>query len=498
MQAVRAVPEPQVPAYFSRPKNNLIGKEWVPAQSGKTVDVVDPSTGRVLLSTPDSAKEDVHKAALAARRAFDSGPWPKLTPYERGRLLLKLADLVEKHQEELAQIESVDAGKPIMQARYVDVPLVLHQLHFYAGLTSKIGGRTITPSTPYMANVKFHAYTEREPVGVAGLITPFNFPLLLGMMKVAPALAAGCTIILKPDERAPASSLRLAELAQEAGFPEGVFNIVTGGPATGAALAGEALVDKIAFTGSTEAGREVLAAASSNLKRVSLELGGNSPHIIFKDADLGPAIATAGAAAFTNAGELCVAGARLFVEDGIYDEVQAGLVKYANELKVGPAFDDSTQLGPVITKEHLDRVLRFVDVGKSEGARVVTGGQAISRPGFFMQATVLSDLGPRTRAMCEEVFGPVIKLVRFRDVAEVVAAANDTPFGLGAGVWTRDVSKAHRVASALQAGTVYVNCYNVFDPALPWGGFKQSGWGRESCPEAIDLYTEVKTVCLAL
>jgi phenylacetaldehyde dehydrogenase len=498
MQAVRAVAEPQVPAYFARPKNNLIGKDWVPAQTGKTISVADPSTGRQLLETPDSAKEDVHRAAQAARKAFESGPWPRLTPYERGRLLLKLADLIEKNQEELAQIEAVDAGKPIMQARYVDVPLSLQQYHFYAGLTTKIGGRTITPSTPYMANVKFHAYTEREPLGVAALITPFNFPLLLGSMKVAPALAAGCTIILKPDERAPASSLRLAELALEAGFPEGVFNVITGGPEAGRALAHEPLVDKIAFTGSTEAGREVLSAATGNLKKVSLELGGNSPHIIFKDADLGQAIATAGAAAFTNAGELCVAGARVFVEDAIYDEVLAGLIKYATELKIGPAFDDSTQLGPVITKEHLDKVMGLLETGRAEGARVLTGGQTVSRPGFFMQPTVVSDAGPRTRLMSEEVFGPVIKLARFRELGEVLAAANDTPFGLGAGVWTRDVSKAHRVASALKAGTVYVNCYSVFDPALPWGGYKQSGWGRESCPEALDLYTEVKTICLAL
>jgi phenylacetaldehyde dehydrogenase len=484
--------------FLSRPQLNIIGKERLPATSGRTIKVYDPATAEVLTTTPQSAAEDVNRAVMAARKAFDSGPWSKMTPYERARLILKLADLIEKNQGELAEIETLDTGKPIMASRYVDVPLTLNQFHFFAGLATKVRGNTMTISCPYTPGQQYHSYTLREPVGVAGMITPFNFPMLLGAMKIAPALAAGCTIVLKPDERTPASSLRMAELAMEAGFPEGVFNVVTGDEEAGAALAAHEAVDKIAFTGSTEAGRSVVRAAAGNLKKVTLELGGNSPNIVFEDADVAAAVQGAGFAAYVNMGECCVAGARLFVHEKIYDQVVDGLTKYAADLKVGAGIEESTQMGPLITGEHLDKVCGYIESGRRGGAKVVTGGDRVKRPGYFVQPTVITNTTPDMKLVADEVFGPVVTVARFKDADQVIAEANNTMYGLAAGVWTRDLSKAHKTAAALKSGTVWINCYNIFDTALPFGGYKQSGWGRESSPETLELYTQIKAVCVAL
>jgi phenylacetaldehyde dehydrogenase len=485
-------------AFFSRPQRNLVGRERVPALSGREWQVHDPSTGRVLMSTPDSAREDVDHAVRVARRAFESGPWPRLSPYERSRLMLRFADAVEAHQEELARIEAIDAGKPLTQARYVDVPLALHQLHFYAGLVTKTAGRTITPSVPYMSGTTFHAYSVREPVGVAGLITPFNFPLLLAAMKVAPALAAGCTMVLKPDERAPGSSLRLAELALEAGIPEGVLNVVCGGPTPAPRWRRTRRWTRSPSPARPRPGATSCARRGETSRRCRWSWAGTRPASssatpIWR----GPSPASPRAPSPTPA-SAAWPGRRVFVEDAVYDQVMAGLVKHATGLKIGAAGEAETELGPLITEEHREKVLGYLDGARAGGAQFLTGGKTVGREGYFLEPTVVVDARRDTPFMRDEVFGPVAKVVRFRDPEEAIAQANDSVYGLAAGLWTTDVSKAHRVAAALKAGTVWVNCYNVFDTALPFGGYKQSGWGRESSPETIELYTELKTVCVAL
>ncbi|MGD0989451.1 MAG: aldehyde dehydrogenase family protein [Candidatus Sulfotelmatobacter sp.] len=485
-----------VQEFVSQPRRLLIGGEWVEAQSGKTFATYNPATGEVLARVAEGDREDISLAVTAARKAFESGPWPDMPPAERGRLLWKLSDLIEQHHEELAELETLDNGKPIFFSRIVDIPSVVNAFRYMAGWATKVEGTTIPLSAPH---AKYFAYTLREPVGVVGQIIPWNFPLIMAAWKLAPALAVGCTCILKPAEQTPLTALRLGELIQEAGFPDGVVNIVAGfGETAGAALAAHPDVDKIAFTGSTEVGRLIANAATGNLKKVSLELGGKSPNVIFADADLNAAIPGSASAIFFNQGQICTAGSRLFVHKSIFDKVIDGVAGETRKFRVGPGMNESMNLGPLVSKEQLNRVCGYLDSGTKEGARTVVGGHRIGDTGYFVEPTILVDVKPHMKVVREEIFGPVVTAIPFSEPEEVVAFANDTIYGLASAVWTRDISKAHRMAAKLRAGTVWINCYNVFDPALPFGGYKQSGWGREMGHAALELYTESKSVCAQL
>ncbi len=495
--SVAVQPNENVTGYVTKTRKMLINGKWVDSASGKTFATYNPATGAVLSNVAEGDKEDIDRAVKAARAAFETGPWSKISPSERGQMIWRLGDLLQKHLEEFAQLESLDNGKPLKIARAADLPLSIDHFRYYAGWATKIEGHTV-PMSGWKQGM-FHAYTMREPVGVVGQIIPWNFPLLMAAWKLGPALATGCTIVLKPAEQTPLTALRLGELIQEAGIPDGVVNIVPGyGETAGAALAAHPDVDKIAFTGSTEVGKLILQAAAGNLKKVSLELGGKSPNIIFDDADLDSAIPGASSAIFFNQGQCCCAGSRLYVEKKAFDKVVEGVAENASKIRVRPGFDPDSDLGPLVSEEQLNRVCGYLESGQKEGAKAVTGGSREGTTGYFVKPTVLVNTNPKMKVVQEEIFGPVVTAIPFSDPSEIVATANDTIYGLAAGVWTRDIKKAHQTAAKIKAGTVWINCYNVFDASLPFGGYKQSGWGREMGHEVLEHYTEVKSVCAAL
>ncbi len=472
----------------------LIGGKWVNSVSGKTFETTDPTDGSVICNVAEGDKADVDLAVKAARAAFEDGPWAHMTPADRGLLLHRLADKLESHKVELAALESLDNGKPINDALAADLPLTIACYRYYAGWADKVFGQTIPINGP------FFCYTRHEPLGVVGQIIPWNFPLLMQAWKWGPALACGNTVVLKPAEQTPLTALRVAQLAQEVGFPDGVINVVPGyGPTAGAALSGHMDVDKIAFTGETGTGKIVMtAAAQSNLKRVSLELGGKSPNIVFADADLDAAVEGAYFGLFFNQGQCCCAGSRLFVQESVYDAFVAKIVEKAKGRKVGDPFSTETEQGPQVSREQFDRVLGYIAAGQKDGAKMLVGGGRVGDKGYFIQPTVFSDVKDEMKIAQEEIFGPVMSILKFKDTDEVIARGNRTHYGLAAAVWTKDVKKALRLANGLRAGTVWVNCYDVFDAGAPFGGFKMSGVGRELGQYALQHYTEVKTVTMAM
>jgi aldehyde dehydrogenase (NAD+) len=490
--------EPSVQSFVgAKVRKMLIDGKWVEAASGKTFETVNPATGEVLARVAAGDAEDVDRAARAARRTFDESKWPRMRPNDRERLLLKIADLIEQHGDELAQLETLDNGKPLMESRHVDIPGAAQTFRYYAGWANKIYGET----NP--ADEAFFNFTLREPVGVCGQIIPWNFPLLMAAWKLAPALVCGNTCVLKPAEQTPLTALRLGELLQEAGVPDGVVNIVPGfGETAGRAIVRHPLIDKIAFTGSTEVGKEIHRETAGTLKRVSLELGGKSPNIVFSDADPEAAVQGALLGVFFCAGQVCCAGTRLFVEQKMHDTFTDKLAKTAQGMKQGNPFDPDTRMGPLVSQEQLERVTRYLDIGKKEGARPVIGGERNTEKGlekgYYVKPTVFTGVRNNMTIAREEIFGPVVSVIPFKDENDAVFQGNDTTYGLAAGIWTRDVSKAHRVARALRAGTVWVNCYNVFDASAPFGGYKESGYGRELGRYAVDLYTQVKSVWLQI
>jgi len=483
-----------MPAESKIPPGRLyIGGQWVDALASGTFPTINPATEEPLTTVAEGRAEDVDRAVRAARQAFEAGAWTKMSGADRGRILWKIGDLLEARTAEIAEVETRDSGKTITEAARVDLPMAADCFRYFAGWASKLEGETIPVRAPTFN------YTLREPVGVVGQIIPWNFPILLAAWKVAPALAAGNTIVLKPAEQTPLTAIRLAQVAEEAGLPAGVLNVVTGfGPTAGAALVDHPGIDQIAFTGSTAVGQEIMRRASTTLKRVTLELGGKSPNIVFADADLDLAVRGASNGIFYNKGEVCTAGSRLFVEEGAHDALLEKLLPFTARLQQGDPLDPKTRVGPQVSEAQMKRVLSYVDKGKGEGARLLAGGERVPGKGYYVRQTIFGDVRNDMTIAKEEIFGPVLSVLRFREIDEVLRLANDTPYGLAAAIWTRDIKKAHRAARQLHAGTVWINTYGLYDNAMPFGGYKMSGFGRELGHHGLLEYTRTKSVWVDL
>ena len=489
---------PVVAERLARAQPLLIGDQWSGAEDGSVSDVYNPSSGEIISTAASATRADTERAIAAARTAFDSGVWTGLTPAERGKILWRAADLLEKYADEVAELEMLDAGKAFAGARNGEIPFAADCFRYFAGWCTKIEGSTKQLSI--MPDQDFHIYTLREPIGVAALIVPWNGPLVQAAWKVAPALAAGCSCILKPATETPLSAVRLGEILLEAGLPAGVFNLLLGGGSTvGQLLAEHPDVDKVSFTGSTQVGKSIIGAARGNLKKLSLELGGKSPVIIFEDANLDDAITGAAEGIFSNAGQVCVAGSRLYVHESVYQQVVEGIADIARNMKVGPATVESMGMGPLISKKHLNSVHKMIESGRASGARLVAGGELVDGGGgYFIQPTVFADADHSMEIVNEEVFGPVLVVMPFSSADDIATIANDNKYGLAASIWTRDISKAHKTAAAIKAGILWINCHGIPDMAIPFGGYKQSGWGRENGYEALLQYTELKSVVAKL
>ncbi len=483
-----------------RQKQILIDGVWRDAGSGQRFETFDPASGRLLAELAEATASDVDEAVASARAALISKEWKGMTPSARGKLLWKIAELIDAHVEELAELETLDQGKSFRTGRFGEIPASVEQFRYFAGFCTKILGTTIPTSIAYQPEGReIFAYTTREPVGVVAAITPWNSPMLMAAMKLAPALAAGCTVVLKPAEETSLTAIRLVELMLEAGLPKGVVNLVTGfGEVVGAALTAHPEVDKVAFTGSTEVGKLIVSAAQGNLKKLTLELGGKSPAIVMPDADMALAIPGIARGIFSNSGQVCVAGSRVYAHRAVYDAVVEGLSKAATALTLGHGLDAGTDLGPLVNRKQADRVAGFIAEGRSEGAEITSGGNQTGEFGTFFEPTVVTSVRPDMRMMREEIFGPVVAVTPFDDPEEAIAYANDSPYGLAGSVWTQDLSSAHRLAARVKAGTIWINCHSYFSPELPKGGHKQSGWGYENGAPGLENYLETKTVCAVI